>query len=89
MATEELQTVQMSDGCGIKVKILGEGSNKPLMIAHHGAPGLSTHKEPEVQFSWLAETFKILLFDMRGCGASDKKRPYTHKQWVQDVDELR
>ena len=90
MSTSDLQTVTMSDGCDIKVKLIGDdGANKPLVIAHHGAPGLSTHKEPEAQFSWLTETFKILFFDMRGCGASDKKRPYTHKRWVQDVEELR
>jgi proline iminopeptidase len=33
--------------------------------------------------------FKVLVFDMRGSGQSDKKRPYTHAQWVQDIDELR
>jgi hypothetical protein len=37
---EELQTVHMSDGCAIKVKIIGDGPGKPLMIAHHGAPGV-------------------------------------------------
>lgn len=26
---------------------------------------------------------------MRGSGKSDRKRPYTHERWIQDVDELR
>ena len=85
----DLQTVHMSDGCAIKVKILGDGPNKPLVIAHHGAPGLSTYMEPAAQFGFLADIFRVLVYDMRGSGESDKNRPYTHKQWTQDVEELR
>jgi proline iminopeptidase len=72
MATEELKIVHMADGCAIKVKLLGWNSNKSLMIAHHGAPGLSTHKEPEAQLGALADVFRILLFDIRRSGARDK-----------------
>ena len=86
---DDLQTVHMSDGCALKVKILGDGPGKPLMIAHHGGMGLSTYKETAAQFGALANTFRLLVFDARGCGSSDKKRPYTHRQWAQDVEELR
>ena len=89
MATEELQVVHMSDGCAIKLTILGDGPGKPLMIAHPGAPGLSTHKEPAVQFGALVDIFRVLVFDPRGSGASDKTRPYTHERWTQDIEELR
>ena len=87
--TDHLQTVHMSDGCAIKLKILGDEPNKPLMIAIHGAPGLSTLGEPAAQFGAFADKFRVLVPDMRGSGSSDKKRPYTHKQWVQDIEELR
>lgn len=53
------------------------------------ALGLSTHGEPEAQFGFLSDTFRVLVFDNRGSGRSDKKRPYTHAQWIADVDELR
>jgi pimeloyl-ACP methyl ester carboxylesterase len=45
--------------------------------------------ETEAQFGVFSDLFKVLVFDNRGSGQSDKKRPYTHKQWVQDVEELR
>ena len=86
---EELQTVHMSDGCGIKTKILGDDPNKPLMIAVHGAPGLATHGSSEAQFGQFVDQFRVLVFDARGCGTSDQKKPYTHAQWVSDIDELR
>ena len=88
--SEDLQTVHMADGCAIKVKILGDdGSDKPLMIAVQGAPGLSTHGEPAAQFGFFADTFRVLVADMRGSGASDKKGPYSHDRWTQDLEELR
>jgi proline iminopeptidase len=79
----------MSDGCAIKLKILGDVPGKPLLIAHHGASGLCTHKEPAAQFGAFADTFRVLVFDSRGSGNSDKKRPYTHQRWTQDIEELR
>lgn len=89
MSTTELQTVRMSDGCGIKAKILNDAPGKPLMIALHGAPGLSSHAEAEASYADFADVFRVLFFDMRGCGESDKQQPFTHKRWVQDVEELR
>ncbi|KAK5127621.1 hypothetical protein LTR85_006961 [Meristemomyces frigidus] len=83
------QTVHLSDGCAIRAKLLGDEPGKPLMIAHHGAPGLSTHLEAEAAYGDFADKFRVLVFDMRGCGDSDKQRPYTHAQWTHDIDELR
>lgn len=85
---EDLVDVRMSDGCVLKVKLVGD-SSKPLMIANHGAPGLSTHKEPLMWCRIFLDKFRLLVFDMRGSGESDKKRPYTHQRWVDDVEELR
>lgn len=87
--SNSLVDVRMSDGCNLKVKIVGDSPDKPLMIAHHGSPGLSTHKEPLLWCSVFANKFKLLVFDSRGSGESDRKRPYTHKRWVDDVEELR
>lgn len=86
---DDLTDVRMSDGCNLKVKIIGNDPKKPLMIAHHGAPGLSTHKEPVAWCSEFADRFRVLVFDMRGSGESDYMRPYTHKRWVEDVEEIR
>lgn len=86
---EDLVDVRMSDGCVLKAKIVGDGPGKPLMIANHGAPGLCTYKEPLLWCSVFTDKFRLLVFDMRGSGDSDQKRPYTHERWVKDVDELR
>jgi len=84
-------TVQMEDGVNLHVKIIGDkpNSKKPLLIALHGAPGLSTHAEPEAAFEFLADVFRVLIFDARGSGASDKKGPYTHERWIGDIENLR
>lgn len=82
--------VSMSDGATLHVKLLGGNSNsKPWLIALHGAPGLSTHTEPETTFAFLESTFRIIVYDARGSGSSSKQFPYTNERWVQDLDELR
>ncbi|KAI8241010.1 Proline iminopeptidase [Colletotrichum sp. SAR 10_99] len=82
--------VKLSDGASVQVKLLGvTDKTKPLLIALHGAPGLSDHREPETSFGFLASYFRVLVYDARGSGESDLKPPYTDARWVADVDELR
>ncbi len=81
--------VTMDDGAKLWVKVLGDDPAKPLLIAHHGAPGVSSHLEPEASFGFLADRYRVLVFDARGSGYSDLKEPYTHARWVEDVDQLR
>ena len=68
------------------VDVQGQGS--PI-IAHHGAPGLGSHATPKRAFAPLADTHQVITFDARGSGQSDATPPYTHAQWVADVDALR
>lgn len=83
-------TVQMEDGVRLNVKVLGENPNtRPLLIAVHGAPGLSTLAEPEAAFAFLSDIFRVLVFDARGSGASDLIGPYTHDRWIKDIENLR
>ncbi|KAF9874296.1 hypothetical protein CkaCkLH20_08279 [Colletotrichum karsti] len=83
-------TVELSDGATVKVRMLGNGDKtKPLLIALHGAPGLSDHREPESSFEFLVSRFRVLVYDARGSGDSSLKPPYTDARWVADVDELR
>lgn len=76
------------NGNNLAVEVFGEPS-APLLIAHHGAPGLGTRAEPRATFSPLADTFRVLVFDARGSGESEGNPPFTHEQWVADVDALR
>ncbi|TVR95226.1 MAG: alpha/beta hydrolase [Trueperaceae bacterium] len=74
------------NGARLRVDVQGEG---PTIIAHHGAPGLGTHATPKRAFAPLADAYRIVTFDARGSGESDATPPYTHAQWVADVDALR
>ena len=72
--------------CDLFVDVVGEGS--PI-IALHGAPGLGSHATPKRAFAPLADDHTVITFDARGSGLSEGKPPYTHEQWVADVDGIR
>lgn len=84
-------TVQMEDGVKLRVKLFGADSNtsKPLLIALHGAPGLSTLAEPEAAFTFLFDVFQVLIFDTRGSGDSEIAGPFSHERWIKDIENLR
>jgi len=76
------------NGVDLLVDVMGE-QHERLFIGHHGAPGLSSHAEPKRAFGPLSQWRKVVTFDARGSGASDHVGPYTHAQWVADVDAIR
>lgn len=76
------------NGIRLRVDVQGEQNSLPV-YAHHGAPGLGNHATPKKAFGPLADTFRVVTFDARGSGESDKVPPYTHEQWVADLDGLR
>jgi len=76
------------NGVKLRVHVQGEGNAAPI-YTHHGAPGLGTHAEPKRSFGPLAAQYRIVSFDARGSGESDAVPPYTHAQWVADLDALR
>ncbi len=76
------------NGVNLLVDVQGE-ANERLFIGHHGAPGLSSHAEPAKAFALLADRLKVVTFDARGSGESDYVGPYTHEQWVADIDAVR
>ncbi|KAF5678036.1 proline iminopeptidase [Fusarium denticulatum] len=87
----ELYTqVQLSDGVKLNGCLLGaENKSKPLIISLHGAPGLSSHTGIKEDFKFLADRFRVLVYDLRGSGDSEVKGPFTDEQWVSDLEELR
>lgn len=72
----------------LEVEVFGD-ADAPVLIAHHGAPGIGSCSEPKASFGPLADTYRVIVFDARGSGASADVPPYTHAQWAADVDGLR
>ncbi|MEV4536012.1 alpha/beta hydrolase [Asanoa sp. NPDC049518] len=72
----------------LEVEVFG-ADDAPVLIAHHGAPGLGSRAEPRATFAPFADTFRVIVFDARGSGVSEGNAPFTHEQWVADVDGLR
>jgi proline iminopeptidase len=72
----------------LNVEVLGpEGA--PVLIAHHGGGGIGSLDEPKATFGPLADEFRVVVFDARGCGLSERKPPFSHAQWAADIDGLR
>jgi proline iminopeptidase len=76
------------NGAELEVEILG-AEDAPVLIAHHGAPGIGSRAEPKASFGPLSDTYRVIVFDARGSGDSSDTPPYTHAQWSADVDALR
>lgn len=76
------------NGNKLAVEVFGD-EDAPVLMAHHGAPGLGSRAEPRATFRPFADTFRVVVFDARGSGESEGNPPFTHEQWVADVDALR
>ena len=74
------------NGCELNVQVNGQG---PPVIALHGAPGLGSHATPQRAFHPLTDTHALITYDARGSGHSQVIPPFTHEQWVADLDALR
>lgn len=72
----------------LNVEVMGP-DDAPVMIVHHGAPGLGTLAEPKASFGPLSDVYKVVVFDARGSGQSEGNGPFTHEQWAADVEGLR
>ena len=62
------------NGNKLNVEVMGP-EDAPLVIVHHGAPGLGSLAEPRGSFGPLADTYRVLVFDARGSGQSEGNGP--------------
>jgi proline iminopeptidase len=86
-ATTKAQRVTIN-GNELAVEVLGP-ENAPVIITHHGAPGLGSRAEPRASFGRLADEYRVVVFDARGSGESEGIGSFSHEQWASDIDELR
>ncbi|BDZ46858.1 alpha/beta fold hydrolase [Naasia aerilata] len=86
-ATTSAQRVSIN-GNELAVEVLGpEGA--PVILTHHGAPGLGSRAEPRNSFGRLADEYRVVVFDARGSGESEGSGELSHEQWAADLDALR
>lgn len=86
-ATTGAQRVVVN-GNALAVEVLGpEGA--PVVLTHHGAPGLGSRAEPRASFGRLADEYRVVVFDARGSGESEGSGTFSHEQWAADLDGLR
>ena len=73
------------NGADLHVEVLGDEA-APVLIAHHGGGGIGSSEEPRATFGPLADLFRVIVFDARGCGRSEGVPPYSHEQWAADLE---
>ncbi|MFZ3590445.1 alpha/beta fold hydrolase [Bacillus sp. DJP31] len=76
------------NNCQLYYEVLGE-EHKETILFIHGGPGLGDCRGDVLSFAPLASTYRLVFIDMRGSGRSQDVAPYTHDQWVEDINELR
>jgi len=76
------------NGCKLYYEILGKENGDPIFFIH-GGPGMGDCRGDIKAFSPLGDHYKLIFLDMRGSGRSEDVPPYTHQQWIQDIEELR
>jgi proline iminopeptidase len=77
------------NGNDLEIEVLGDDPALPVMIVHHGAPGLGSRDEPKRGYGVFRDRCRVVVFDARGSGTSEGRPPFTHEQWVADLDAIR
>jgi proline iminopeptidase len=89
-ATTASTRIRINDN-ELAIEVLGpvDAENAPVIITHHGAPGLGSRAEPRASFGRLADEYRVVVFDARGSGESEGSGEFSHEQWAADIDEIR
>ncbi|MFY1696063.1 MULTISPECIES: alpha/beta fold hydrolase [unclassified Solwaraspora] len=76
--------VRADDGCRLWVEQSGDG---PPLVLCHGGPGMWDYFEPLARL--LNEHLRVIRWDQRGCGRSQRRGPYSVARFVADLDAVR
>lgn len=76
------------NGAELYYEIHGE-DNDQTILTFHGGPGISDHQKAVTAFGPLAEEYRLVAYDHRGCGQSSLTPPYTNEQYADDAEALR
>jgi len=76
------------NGAELYYEVLGEENGDGHMILH-GGPGISAHQKGKEAYESLADAYKVVVYDHRGCGQSSLTPPYSNEQYAEDAEALR
>jgi proline iminopeptidase len=64
-------------------------NHKATIVTLHGGPGMSSRAGDWAAFQPLTDEYRLISYDQRGNGQSEGGEPYTHAQFVADLEALR
>lgn len=73
---------------GVKLVYDDAGSGVPF-VTLHGGPGMGSRRGDWATFQPLTDRYRLISYDQRGNGESDGGEPYSHEQFVADLEALR
>ena len=76
------------NGARLSVSLQGITNDHPMVLLH-GGRGYGTHPALFESYLPLADRYRLIAFDMRGHGASEAVAPFTFKQLVDDLEQVR
>ena len=69
--------------------VYDEAGQGTAFVTLHGGPGMSGRGGDWASFQPLADSFRLVSYDQRGSSESEGAEPYSHAQFVADLEALR
>lgn len=73
---------------GVKLAYDEAGSGTAF-VTLHGGPGMGSRRGDWAAFGPLTDAYRLVSYDQRGNGESEGGEPYSHEQFVADLEALR
>lgn len=75
------------NGADLYYEVHGDETD-PAILSLHGGPGIGDHQKGMDAFEPLTDEYQLVVYDHRGCGASELTPPYTNEQYADDAEAL-
>ncbi len=82
-----MRTVRLN-GADFVYETAGDEHEHSIVVLH-GGRGISDHRRDFAAFRPLADSYRVLAYDQRGCGLTSLTPPYTFAQLADDLEAFR
>lgn len=76
------------NGARFRYRIAGEDNPETIFLLH-GGRGYGDHRGEWAVYSELADKYRVIAYDQRGCGESSITYPMNFRQYADDLDAFR